>query len=364
MSTGVFFFFNDFNTNYFEKKASLEDSTKLIEWIYAQWKNGDFENNLSEQKLVCSQFPKKDQVDQDFYKCNPEYIDCLIKSRMDNGKKFVFEKSTFEFLLKEGKIYKPIQKVKLADQTLNQVYSVQFKNNDNDLFSVYLTDSCRDLYLKQDRYAEGEYKSDVDDWMWSNQNRFLFIDKYPIRSYLYKLWIEHQKSFNPQDFLTFQENMSVEEYEKFCSLHGGKIISSHVLDASSFFPTLREADVKNYYRSSYFWKKAQTLDDENALAPKCSTFFTKECLKSEKFSIKSIQTPSWSGLLHVQGGLGELVKNKRERNLSFFPSSFYFDKEEVAHFLGSRMTFEELKKVNENFRYSTRCMIERSYEEI
>lgn len=342
-------------SNYSQKNADLQASIQFIGWLHENWTKGDFRRLLENKKLSCSLFWDSDKLGREFSRCNPEYLDCLLDYEQKqsggltvNERKVLIEKNNLNHF------YRPIKKVNFGSSTLNAVYEIYFKIGEEE-FYTYLEDSCRDSFLPEDRYAIGIYQKDKDDWFWNNRGRFLFVDKTPVLKYKYKLWMNENVEFKREDFYTYVENIPSEKAHAYCALHAGKIVQSHVLDASSFFPTERTPESVNYFRPPFAWTKSTELKIDEK--DKCRYIFSKECL-GKNYSAAFAGIPSWIGLSNIHGGLVEEIYNPFSPQMNLVPSSFYFDFSSPMQHVGNRMDFENMKKLEENFQTTFRCMKE------
>lgn len=166
-------------------------------------------------------------------------------------------------------------------------------------------------------------------------------------------------------------NLDENKMAGYCHYFGKEILNSDVFNALSFLPR----DPLNLYSlefsfSPFYWsQRRDELSRMTNLKESCSYIMTRECSESFSRYLDLPSIPTWFGIYQVQGGHLEFLSNTRRPRDNIFPSSIYFPKDSVQHFLGKRVYWDgqghDFRNFNwrgispedfDEFRVAFRCM--------
>lgn len=233
-----------------------------------------------------------------------------------------------------------------------------------------LADSCRDVYLPQNRYATAPLHPQNNDWQWDNYDKAIFVDKSPVSVRDVKEWL-HWADFEgveKPEILLGQEELApatrllAEHQELFCGYHGGFILPAHFYDAASFYPPLIQNGEARIPRGPYpegmrkqdSYFGLQLMTGETIVLDKlCRNFYSQECRDQAPLSAYQMISLSWVGMAHVLGGEFEHLTNPRELKRNLKLSSKHFPMMSKWHEIAQRGFWDGMGFERANFNWRT-----------
>jgi GTP cyclohydrolase II len=347
------------------------------------WMNGDIKGEWSEKKLSCSAFHKNELgADDNYLKCNPDYITCLWQVKAKEKKPFFIVENNEEiekiFLKKdfwirningdnEFRVYTILKKSDLSLVKNDSVsYLFRLVTERGVGFDIVLPSDCSEELLPEGIYGYSEFndKNPYLDWRWDNFGRTIAVDKYLVSNRDIIEWIEYEKDDEKQTVEDIKRRidwseknrslpadyLSLGEMKKYCAFRGKQLLQAHIMDASTFYP-LSSDELKNeiIIRSPYPWvnnekksflyrihQEEENKDLFHMNKKRCGMIYTKECMKILPYEGFDTKSYSWIGLHQILGGYLEAFYNPLFVKNNLKTSSFYFKSRSKVHRLGKR----------------------------
>lgn len=314
-----------------------EDSASMLQELNSAWKEGDLSKLSKVQVGECNTLVNyKNQVNAEFFQCNPVFLSCFLKDYQFNGYTPLRFKDRFFEYDKDGNIVISFQKQKST-------------------FRVKLLNTCRDVYLPQKKYSAGTRKN--QDYIWDNMSEHIYIDKYYITNLDVLEWkkrlnikiTENEKKLVPYKPNT---NLSIEDKHKYCYSINKKVLESHYFDAASYIPN-KEDNPKLVKKFPYHWTKKRTLETLD-----CFNVYSKGCESKRSFKYFEGLSTSWIGTHYTLGAFMEYLPNKFESNKNLKVSSFYYDEKSKWHEIGVRgeLGRDNRTRTQQDIGVAFRCM--------
>ncbi len=366
--------------NLIRKAEKITFVRSLLSDFEKRWTRGDLESDWSHLRLKCSEdLGDFISVDDDFTRCNPDYINCLIRNNvLFLGK----DQISWELLdKKNGKYYRPVNPALLLSLESLPRFSYLFVlKYDHENFPIILEDNCHEAYLPQRIYSFGLENGDPF-FRWDNFQRNLFIDKYLVSNRDLLEWIRETNQDIKIEGRPYEIalGLSPEKMGQFCQFRGKQLLTAHVHEASTLHPGdyANSRPLKSLYYpfpDGKLSKISKMLnEDEINLEKTCSWIYSAECRDKFSFTHFSNKNPSWIGLFQIMGGAIEYVQNPLLPNQSLVSTSYYFPLVSTWQQLGKRLFWEgqsfqrnrlkdieeqDLTFLQENFDVGFRCMRE------
>jgi len=328
---------------------------KSVNLIQEVWTSG-LRDNVKDYLTLCPEEKNNSQ------KCSITLLECLSHS---NG----FKKDHGELLIKK----ELVTKTSMDDSNFPFNDSVHLDLSSNEVgLSLFLENSCREIYLPQRMYALENTTSRKYSW-WDNFGRFFFLEKNIVNIGDVRKWLEYDTEYKQGDEILKSIdsklsdespalNLKYEEMLRYCSFRGKQLLSTTLFDAASMHPGDFSTDrMKFPLRSIWPWdyKKRTGVVWEHRSGKKnevenddCRKIFSSECLNKEK-KIDRSGVHTWAGMRSVLGGEFETFRNPvyPKRNLKV--SSKYYKMTSKWHELGSRAYWDGngFSIHNFNFRF-------------
>lgn len=285
---------------------SLTKLEKFLLELQNRWVDADKEGFRSQGILKCSDIPNLNQLPNEFLQCHPHFLSCVIES--DNKEINPLKKFNLKFVS---------QKIKpTGDMQLEFLSGKQ-------IFSVLLENHCHRTYLPEKIYSAGP--RGVDDFVWDNLGRRIFVDKYHVNRDQFARWLGKTDVTEP----TMAETSATKKQQQdFCRSRKGFLLESRVLDAASMYPAASKSAL--VLKSPYPWTKSNRFDPDQV---NCENFLYQGC---ELKSVYQASGLSWLGLFQTLGGPFESVENTFEGRANLKLSSVYLPKDSVFNQLGKR----------------------------
>lgn len=371
---------------------SLQQTHQVIGKLKAVWKLGDIKKSWASKKLVCNKTLGNPQlVGPHYLRCNPDYIDCLIKNNQLLGDK-KYKQFSFEILgPKDYSHYKIIKSHQLSNSDIktpiNYLFILRHKNR---FTPILLEDSCNEVFLPTRKY--GAVNDNVSkkrfSFTWNNFNTSIFIDKYLVTNLAIKRWLNFTQNNNQKVNIqgapfAIADNLNPQQMQQYCQYAGKQLLKSHIYDAATFHPiNYKNNRPHNIYRYPYLDGKRSKMyslllenegaeQDENKRLSFCKKIYTQECLKQKPFFHFSNVYPAWSGIFQIAGGPLEYTPNVLRPNHDINATSYYFPLKSSFQSLGVRLKLKgsrflrsnliglrqvEMAKMEDSINVGFRCM--------
>ncbi len=302
-------------------KRDLEKIIQNSSEIHRLWMDGA---NSKEWKLVknqCLDFYKIDyKFDEKILRCNPIFIDCIER----------FSKNKFGLSRnEEDALYKFISKSNSKLEVSGYLFTVSDGKNTQE---VVLENRCHEFLLEEGQYFYGAapIEKNVDDEMFDNFGRKIYLDNRLVLNYEVNDWIlssaQAIKPIDKKEAFRPATHLPIALMEKFCASHSKILMQAHYFDAATFY----QVENQKPQRSKFHWTDLKNPKDFN-----CKNLFSYECLEGSQF-VANISTPSLRGLFDPMGGFLEAFSNPFYPELNLKASSMYFPKNSKWHQLGKR----------------------------
>lgn len=330
----------------------LYQSVNLIQEV---WTSG-LRDNVKDYLTLCPEEKSKS------LKCSLSVLECLSNSQN-------FKKDHVNLSIKK----ELATKTSMDDSNFpfNDSVHIDLSVNDVEL-SLFLENSCNEIYLPQRMYALEDTTSRKYSW-WDIFGRFFFLEKSIVSIADVKKWLEYDTEYKQGDEILKSIdvnsssqapalNLKYEEMLRYCSFRGKQLLSTTLFDAASMHPGDFSSDrMKFPLRSIWPWdyKKRTGVVWEHRSGKKeevseedCKKLFTSECLaKENKIDRKGVHT--WTGMRSVLGGEFEAFRNPVYPKRNLKASSKYYKITSKWHELGSRAYWDGngFSIHNFNFRF-------------
>lgn len=336
----------------------LKGKKKLLEYAHQAkrvWQLGsDSSIDQKCQDLDPSKYP--DAIVKRARQCSIEFLNCWLKNLEGDIEAMEVSPESFVALKFSPSRKRAIFTLKDRASGFTQTY--------------HLTDSCRDVYLPQNRYALGPLHPQNRDWQWDNFDKAIFIDKNPVSVRDVKEWLEwadFQDLDKPEISLSKEKlapatNLLSQHQELFCAFHGGFVLPAHYYDAASFYPPVLNEGLDRIPRGPYpeglrrqdsylglQLVSGETINVENL----CRSFFSQECTSLYDLYAYSAVSLSWSGIQQVLGGEFENMINIREPKRNLKLSSKHYPMMSKWHEIGERGFWDGVGFEKTNFNWRT-----------
>lgn len=287
------------------------------------------------------------QTDRSYLRCNPDFLACLARlgkgfgpeGRYGLSEKYQIERRAgrpvvYRFSLTKGKAH----------------------------FDIDLTPYCKELYLPERLYAQGQAPREgaEEELLWDNVGRAIFIDRDPVSVRDLREILALTKRAEYQGVLTASEVATIEKLvgasnlaapvldlnlstqHKVCAFWGKELLRAEVYDAATFLPfDPEEAFPAQVSRSPYPWSKRRSdvflaskepeINEQN-----CARAYVYECMgKLKQMNFESLSN-SWIGLRMILGHEIESMRNVHSPRKNAMLSSKYFKATSRWHQLGMR----------------------------
>lgn len=323
---------------------NIGQTQDLIKLLNSYWLQGDHKQEWKNGLLKCENFPLyKENIGPDFLKCNPEFIQCLIKKKKLSGinpeYKMIFKKDNHLLGTHDYFAY---------------IFEITVNNKEAELI---LFDRCHEVSLFQGIYATGKMEVDSADWKWDNRGQQILIDQYMVTNLEVDRWIKARKIklaspfvLTPQSFYRQSISLNLDEMKQYCLDHGKQMLSTRVFEAATFYRNPTEYPIeklqtfKKIFRSKYPWSaknsstfipqsKGEWINFQHSFEY-CPFIYSAECLGKSPFLYYMTPHPSWTGLAEVLGGIPEILWDDRLHRARVKHSSFFFNLNSPWHEIG------------------------------
>lgn len=298
-------------------QAKVDSWNKAFSALHERFKVGDQEKAFTKISDQCGIIFSRDDISQNFSRCNPEFLTCFFadKKLEANGREF---KVQVKKVLIEDKPLNP--------NTISGVHTIVSLEDTktNITQKILLENTCSETYIP----IKGDHS--------------YFVDIFQVRVLDVNRWIDKKnetlsikKVNDPLKQSHASTNLTLQEKRLFCESHGKSLLDKGLWEQASYYP---DYSGKKLFKHPYHWMKKHTLD-KNA-GDTCSKLYSKECLASGKPYIQmSDNSISWSGVKEVMGGEPEVFANGE-----ILTSSKYFNKKDINNQLGQYKTKATFKK--------------------
>ncbi|MEI8347971.1 MAG: hypothetical protein WCG27_10930, partial [Pseudomonadota bacterium] len=374
---------NDQKQSVIGSAQELEILFKASEELSRLWQEGDVQGLWKSGKLDCpAELGPSENVEDDFLRCNPNFLQCYFSYLQDKGMP--------PFSLKhKGKVYNiSIQKdfspmshfgpgkrfYKILTRSTSEAvdlppYAVWLKlkiEKGTTVLDVLLEDSCRDAYLPPRIYAYGPPPPNwEDDWRFDTFGQGIYIDKFLASNRDIAEWLDidplADKSLNSiittKMLMAPAIGLNPQQMADYCQFKGKELLAAHLLDAASFHPgdyqdnkplyNLRGNYPQTRKESQAFLYQAKNQANFIFKDEYCSQVYTQEC-RGRPYSAYGHNAVSWIGIFQTLGGIMEMVRNPIDPTRNVRASSFYFPAYSSWHALGRRAHCEGPHFLKEN----------------
>lgn len=275
-----------------KKRDIYNEVSELVTTVKGIWEEGLIQGLSREQILNCSDIPAGyEDLPLTFFKCNPGYLNCYLS---------------------QNKVHKNFNYLGLSKSSV-QVGRVnvlfELKNLDQQV-TIQIEPYCHEAYLPQKIYAAGHGQN--KDYIWDNNGRDYFIDKFYVNRYQKKFWETGQTKIELGDDRPVL-NLTLSQMKQVCGLMGKSLLESRLFDAATFYPSNIE-DHGYLFKSHFPWSK-KTND-----------------LTRDRLS----ENVSWIGLYYGIGENPEVFINTFEERANLKVSAGNEELEDPWHRLGLR----------------------------
>lgn len=374
LSLGVSYYF--YTKDSTKKKLSNEEIVEVVNTLKFEWENANLDKDG-----ICK---KISYVDDQYYQCFPEYLQCLLDKKLIN---LHSKKRLIPVSLNGSYTYHQMPTYRYYDFSISvEGYS--------DKLSLSFVDSCQETYVPRRFYPFMANKREVTI-SWDNFNRDIFVDKYLVQNWEIINWNKLDKSkasnssyekVKERNKYTYAYGLTVEEMEAYCKFQGKTILSAQVYDAVTIHPEDLTDNKTKYLRAPlYPWERKNTKTLINEIQRK-KEFFSDEISKEQKEQLcnrdysyecldlnyiqKNGQNVSWTGVYDIFGGPFEYLRNIIHPSENLKLASHYFSWHSKAHQTGMRgywdgeglginnIAFDPLvaKDLNNDYKIAFRCM--------
>ncbi len=271
-----------------------------------------------------------------YFKCNPDYMKCLLAQRPSFGN-----------------IRVSWHRVVSAAPGRDWGLALKLEHKKH-IETLILGDSCSQINLPQRRYS---FKAKNSDIRWDNFDRDIWIDRTPVNWRSIQEWSRSQniklKNVELDKIqIKFRHlpavGLTQKEMDLYCRYRGKRIASAHVFEAASYHPRNKnEVRPKRVVRTPYPWtiyRKSDFLYKARKSRWKpnkadCRKAYVAGCEEVIAIENANDVIPTWSGLIDTLGGVPEYLENRFEPNANLFLSSSDLPAASTWHELGKYATW-------------------------
>lgn len=365
-----------------QEKLEREVMAHVLEEVSYLWRYGDTRNWL-ESVTSCEEFTKAaDVYGQRVLQCNPDFVNCFGQSRSFRKH---FQKSGVEVDL-IGEIV-PVHFLDYPEvQTFGYKARVLVGSTQG---HIILPSLCHEVALPRRMYPLNAAEEN-ERLAWDSMNQYLFVDKFQVTNRDLKVWAKLSGASEVKELVaplvegkspySQATGLNSSQMRNYCSFFGKQVLSSQVLDAMSFHPgNLDRVRAERFSLAPYPWSirerdgflyEIREGEKERPTQEDCHLVTTAECFEDWPELVSSPQSPTWSGIFQVLGGLPEYVRNPYRPRDNLRASSIYFPATSSWHRLGARAywdgegdqqrnfnwRFESPPEVFDRFEVAFRCM--------
>lgn len=220
--------------------------------------------------------------------------------------------------------------------------------------TLVLSDSCRDTYLPERIYGQGQVKDKSDEgFVWDNFDRKIFIDKFYVSNQKVNEWrvlsgktdkLILDRSRWPEPAL-----LSLAEQKQYCHFYGKRLLEAKLFDAATMTP----ADLKNptpelVIRPATPWQRDMSrsflgmarINPDYQLTPlDCQLAQVKGC--PDKFF--TTDSATWMGIYFALGFYPESLTNAFEPKKNLKASSKFLVAASEWHELGKLSSWDGIQ---------------------
>ena len=330
----VFIFGSGKKTIIADKQAAVI-LVKAAQRLQTVWEEGDIDNKWQQE---CQDlWGKLPNVDREFFKCNPLFLQCVLRRASAIDSTVSARKQN------DGMFYSVVTRSKFSGVKIPSFAVLVELEHNGQVMPVLLEDSCKEVYLPQRIYALGTFDKNKNDWRWDNFSQHIFIDKYLVTNLDISLWKGQKFGTSPALPAT---GLSWQEMQDYCRFMGKELAATNVYDAATFHPgdyadTTPEKNIRGPYpwsrkaQDSYLY---QAIHDADFVFNRnfCHKVYTKECVPEFALPAFDRGTAAWTGIFQVLGGVMEALNNPVVPKQNVRVSSMYFDVKSSWHQLGKR----------------------------
>lgn len=374
LSLGVgYWYYSKYHSKVMLTPAEIDEIASTLKF---EWENARLDNE--------GQCKTLSYVDDQYYQCFPEYLQCLLEKKLVN---VYLDKKVKTLSLVQDYSYHQMPSFRYYD------FVVKVQDYDQEL-QLSFVDSCQETYVPQRFYPFMANKREVTI-SWDNFNRNLFVDKYHVQNWEIKNWksLANDKLSNSafektkdRNLYTYAYGLTVKEMEAYCKFQGKSLLSARIFDAISIHPEDLTDNKTKYLRAPlYPWTRKNTktllnkiqrmekfhldkIKEEERLSL-CEKSYSSECL-DQNYIQKDSRNVSWAGVYEIFGGPFEYLKNIIHPSENIKLSSFYFSWQSKVHQNGMRgywdgegfglnnLAFDPFvsNKIENDYKIAFRCM--------
>ena len=335
-----------------KKDSSYDNLYKSSVLLSRIWHQGDYADLSSEN--TCSSFLDLSKLyGHRVFQCNPYFLNCLI-SESHLFKDIRFKGESF------AERFRPVHFHDFP-QVQTMGFLVELSDN-NKTVEVILPSLCHEVGLPQKKFSL-DHKSNK---LWDATGREIYVDKFQVSKgdILYSQALLEGVRLPeemPSDFFEVMANLNRLEMNEYCHSLGKEVLTSHVLDAMSFYYVkIEQEDFERLILPPFPWSKrvdsgflyeAQGPNEYLPSLDNCTLVYTRECLDDYKKYLYHPLSPTWSGIFQVLGGVPEYVNNLISPRQNIRASSFYFPATSEVHELGKRVYWDGQANEQRNFNW-------------
>lgn len=299
------------------------------------------------------------KVGRSYYQCNPHFWQCYWQGGVKRypeievdlfGQTFhVVAKASFEPIpsFSSAPRFYQLLKRKTPDMTVHYGYIVELQVKEIPGMSqpMILTDSCRDTYLPERIYGQGQVKDRREDgFIWDNFGRNIFIDRFYVTNRQINEWrvlsgevnkVEKDRKKWPAPAL-----IPLNEQIAYCAFYGKRLLEAKLFDAATMSPTdLKNPLPEKVLRPDTPWQRdlsktflgVARINPDYQLTPlDCQLAEVQGC--SERFF--STDSATWMGFNFVLGFYPESLRNFIDPESNLKMSSKFLPPSSTWHQLG------------------------------
>lgn len=298
-------------------------------------------------------------IGRSYYQCNPHFWQCywqggVIKSpalEIDIfGQTFhVVSKASFEsepHYSISPRYYTPFKKTEPGFQLqYGYVVEVGIKELPGLSQHMILSDTCRDTYLPQRIYGQGQVQDKKEDgFIWDNFNRHIFLDKFYVTNRQVNEWLialsDKAQIITDRKKWPHPAILSSKDQYDYCAYYGKRPLEAKLFDAATMTPTdLKDPRAHKVLRPDTPWQRdigktflgMARINPDYQLTPlDCQLAQVKGC--AEKFF--STDSATWMGFHFALGFHPESLLNFIDPSKNLKLSSKLLAPSSTSHQLG------------------------------